>query len=133
MFRVLEPLARQFSRASQGKPLAHGWRIVLIPLKLPALVHVAVTVLVLGNFGVVGDVGVGVLPRAVLLMDRLTLLHEVLDNARLFVAVLSHHAYLRIVALRPYLLYLLEEYIALGVRYHQVTANVIIPKRFHAA
>ena len=86
---------------------------MLIALKLPAFVHLAISALVLGDFRVVGDVGVVEFPCAMLLVDRLTLPHNFLDDARLPVTVLPHHAYLRVVAFRSYLLYLPKEYIAL--------------------
>ena len=79
---------------------------MLIALHLPALVQLTVSVLILRNLRVVRDVGVIVLPWCMLLMDRLTLIHYMPYNARLPVPIFPHHAYLRIVALRPYLLYL---------------------------
>ena len=79
---------------------------MLIPLHLPTLVQLTVSVLVLRNLRVVRDVWVVVLPWSMLLMDRLTLIHYMPNNARFPVSIFPHHANLRIVALRPYLLYL---------------------------
>ena len=81
---------------------------MLITLHLPALIHLTVSVLVLGHFWVVGDVGVVVLPRGMLLVNRLTLLHNMPDDARFPVTVFPHHAYLRVVALRSNLLNLIK-------------------------
>ena len=79
---------------------------MLISLHLPTLVQLTVSVLVLRNLRVVRDVGVVVLPWSMLLMDRLTLIHYMPNNARLPAPILPHHANLRIVALRPYFFYL---------------------------
>ena len=106
---------------------------MLIALHLPTLVQLTVSVLVLRNLWVVRDVWVVVLPWSMLLMDRLTLIHYMPNNARFPVSIFPHHANLRIVALRPYLLYLAKEYVALRVRYHQILAYVLIAKRFHFA
>ena len=86
---------------------------MLIALKIPAFVHLAISVLILDDFRVVGNVGVVQFPWAMLLMDRLTFLHYFLDNARLSVTIFTHHAYLRVVALWSYLLYLPKQYIPL--------------------
>ena len=79
---------------------------MLITLHLPTLVQLTVSVLVLRYLRVVRDIGVVVLPWSMLLMDRLTLIHYMPNNARLPAPIFPHHTNLRIVALRPYLLYL---------------------------
>ena len=78
-----------------------------------ALVHLAVSVVVLGDLWVVRYVRVVELPWGMFLVDRLTLFYNMLDNAWFPGSVFPHHAYLRVVALRSYLLDLIKEYIAL--------------------
>lgn len=54
------------------------------------------------------DVRVVVLPWSMLFVNRLALLHYMPDDARFPVTVFPHHAYLRVVALRSNLLYLIK-------------------------